>query len=121
MQIDKNNFCNDSSQKSDKKAIIDFILNEKNSHKTEFYVLKDSPIKILLGNEFLINNKAVLGFKDKKLTIYGVMYNLVGSEKDTEELMDKRLINNICATTNVEELKMFLKRIILTKINANQF
>ncbi|TBU06189.1 hypothetical protein CWI36_0496p0010 [Hamiltosporidium magnivora] len=74
-----------SSQISDKKAIIDLVLNEKNSYNTEFYVLKDSPIEILLGNEFLINNKAVLDFKDKKLTICGVKYHLIGSEKDTEE------------------------------------
>ncbi|TBU05616.1 reverse transcriptase, partial [Hamiltosporidium magnivora] len=103
-------FGSGSSQISDKKAIIDLVLNEKNSYKTEFYVLQDSPIKILLGNEFLINNKAVLDFKDKRLTICGVKYHLIGSERDTEELMDERLIDNICATTNDEELINILKR-----------
>lgn len=86
-----------------------WIKLERSNYKVTFYVLQETPINYLLGNEFLSKNGVVIDYGNKCLIIKGKIICFKDDEKECREILDDLLTKNTAALKGDNDLINFLK------------
>lgn len=100
-------FGNGDVVESNKIVNLDIYLNNRKC-RIEFYVSSGIPVQLLKGNKFLGDNKAILDYRERCLRIENEKLNFEGYLKDSEEVLDEIMIDNVCDYMGSEKLINFL-------------
>ncbi|MGL5899924.1 MAG: aspartyl protease family protein, partial [Lactobacillaceae bacterium] len=99
-------FGGEMKECTNRKAVTNLLLNGK-TYRVEFYVLKNLPVRFILGNEFLINNNCTINYASRSLIINKEhVIPLNGFSKTTEEELDERLAENACFSMTEESPRL---------------
>ncbi|MGL5899814.1 MAG: DDE-type integrase/transposase/recombinase, partial [Lactobacillaceae bacterium] len=100
-------FGNGDVMESNKIVNLDIYFNDK-KFRIEFYVLSGIPVELLVGNKFLGDNKAILDYSERCLRLGNEKLNFEGYDKDSEEVLDEIMIDNVCGYMGSKNLINFL-------------
>jgi predicted aspartyl protease len=103
-------FADGSTKPVEKSTNIEFsIANDKQiAYKTECKILPNLAMDVLLGMSFLINNEAIINFKENILILDGKQYEIETSTCDAKEnackLIDKTKILSCTSNDKINQL-----------------
>ncbi|KAF9761107.1 Retrovirus-related Pol polyprotein from transposon [Nosema granulosis] len=83
------------------------------SYQVDFYVIKELPVKFILGNDFLSRHDCVLDFKKRSIKIgHSTQIPFAGEKEPIEDKLEDRLSDKACLTIIQEfpELNKTLKQ-----------
>ncbi|KAF9758261.1 Protein DDI1 like protein 1, partial [Nosema granulosis] len=91
-------FGGGAKETSNRKVTTNLLINGE-KYYTEFLILKNLPVKLILGNDFLIRNDCRINFKQGTLQIgESNVVNLNGTTPSAEEVLEARLSEKACLT-----------------------
>ncbi|WUR04571.1 reverse transcriptase [Vairimorpha necatrix] len=92
-----------------KQALINVTLPNRKNYHINFKILDNAPIEFLLGNEFLTSYNAILNYKDRTIVLDNDIVVLKNARKNIDEILEDRLMDNICSVVQEDEIIKYLK------------